>query len=323
MSYPRYEQSSNEFTSLARSELAPRKRPDGSPNGAHTLAKALGWFSIGLGLTELAMPRQLGRAIGVGEQPTLLPLLGLREIASGIGILTRSDPTNGVRARVAGDLLDLALLGSAFASTRSREDRVAAATATAAVLGVTALDVYCASSLPRVPAEVRETKRLIRVTKSIAINRPLEELYSYWRQLENLPRVMRHLESVREIDVKQSRWIAAGPAGSRVEWDAEITTDRPNQLIAWQSRGADVPNQGFVEFKRLPADRGTVVTVHLQYAPPTGRLGATIAKLFGRAPEQEIEIDLRRWKQLMETGEVATTEGQPSGKRSAISRQLP
>lgn len=293
-----------------------------STNGTHTLSKTLGWFSLGLGLTEVMFPRQLGRAIGIGEHPTLLPLLGLREIASGIAILTQSDPTNAVRSRVAGDIMDLALLGTAMTSEGA--DRTRLATATAAVLGVTALDMLCAGRLAREPIAAGAKSGVIRVTKSIAINRPVAELYAFWRQLSNLPTVMRHLESVRDTGGKRSTWTARGPGDIRIEWEAEITTDVPDELIAWQSiAGADVPNQGFVEFKTLPAGRGTVVTVHVQYAPPGGRLAAQLAKLFRRAPEQEIGDDLRRWKQLMETGEVATTEGQPSGKRSVLSRRLP
>ena len=330
MNYPVYERSvratePNEFARPS-SALARREGREQPPrtNGAHTLAKALGWFSIGLGLTELTIPRRLGRSIGAGEQPTVLSLFGVREIATGIGILAAADPTNGVRARVAGDLVDLAFLGSAYAAARTRDDRVACATATAAVLGVTALDIYCATALGRTDIAARPQKNLIRVQKSIAVNRPLEELYAFWRQLNNLPQVMRHLHSVHELNAERSQWVALGPAGTLIQWEARITTDKPNELIAWQSlQGADVPNQGFVEFKRLPADHGAVVTVHVEYAPPGGRVTASVAKLFGRSPEQEIELDLRRWKQLMETGEVATTEGQPSGKRSMLSRHLP
>jgi uncharacterized membrane protein len=162
------------------------------------------------------------------------------------------------------------------------------------------------------------------MTKSIAINKPVSELYTYWRELGNLPRVMRHLESVAETSGNRSHWIARGPAGATFEWDAQITTEVPDEVIAWQSLpGSEVPNHGYVDFKPLPAGRGSVVTVHLQYDPPGGLFGAKLAKLFGRSPEQEVEQDLRRWKQIIETGEFATTEGQPHGKRSVISKHLP
>jgi uncharacterized membrane protein len=284
------------------------------------LARALGWFSIGLGLTELLMPRRLGRAIGVGQRSNLLPMLGLREIASGIGILAMPDPTHAVRSRVVGDVIDLAFLGGALRSRRSNPTRIAAATA--AVVGVTALDVLCSVRLSRSSAAA--TERPIRVSKSLAINRPAEELYRFWRQLDNLPRVMSHLQSVQPRGGQRSHWVAKGPAGASIEWDAEITADVPNQRLAWRSlEGSDLPNEGSVTFKPLPAERGTVVSVELRYSPPGGRLGSAIAKLFGEVPEQQIGSDLRRFKQLMETGEVATTEGQPSGRRSIVSRQLP
>jgi uncharacterized membrane protein len=283
------------------------------------LARALGWFSIGLGLTELLMPRRLGQAIGVGQRTNLLPMLGLREIASGIGILAMSDPTNAVRARVVGDVMDLAFLGSARRSRRSDPTRIAAATV--AVVGVTALDVLCSVRLSRRDAT---TPGSIRVWKSLAINRPAEELYRFWRQLDNLPRVMSHLQSVQPRGGARSHWVAKGPAGASIEWDAEITADVPNQRLAWRSlEGSAVPNEGSITFKPSPAGRGTVVSVELRYGPPGGRIGAAIAKLFGEVPEQQIGSDLRRFKQLMETGEVATTEGQPSGRRSIVSRKLP
>jgi uncharacterized membrane protein len=128
---------------------------------------------------------------------------------------------------------------------------------------------------------------------------------------------------VRELGNRRSHWVAKGPGDITVEWDAEITQETPNQRIAWRSLPeSEVPTQGFVEFKPMPGGRGTLVTLDMQYqaSGPTAR---TLAKLFGAALQHEIEQDLRRWKQLMETGEVATTEGQPSGKRSLISRHLP
>jgi uncharacterized membrane protein len=144
----------------------------------------------------------------------------------------------------------------------------------------------------------------VRVEKSVTINGSPEELYRYWRNFENLPRFMRHLESVEVIDDKRSHWIAKGPAGSKVEWDAEIINEIPNELIGWRSvDGSDVGNAGSVHF--TPDARGTQVKVVLRYDPPAGILGAAIAKLFGRDPEHEVQEDLRAFKQLMETGEIA------------------
>jgi len=156
--------------------------------------------------------------------------------------------------------------------------------------------------------------RGVNVLESVTINRPIEELYRFWRNLENLPRFMRHLESVEKITDTISHWRAKGPAGTVAEWDAEIHNEVPNQLIGWRSlEGSDVVSAGSVNFDSAAAGRGTRVTVHLQYSPPGGKVGAAIAKLFGRDAETEIREDLRRFKQLIEAGEVPTTSGQPRG----------
>ena len=131
---------------------------------------------------------------------------------------------------------------------------------------------------------------------------------------------MRNLQSVRTIDEKRSHWIALGPGGKKFEWAAEITGDRPNELIAWQSLpGADVENYGSVRFEPAPGGRGTIVRVSITYTPPTGNLGRMIAKLLGRAPEQEVQLDLYRFKQIMETGQITSTEGQPAGRSTSTS----
>jgi uncharacterized membrane protein len=163
----------------------------------------------------------------------------------------------------------------------------------------------------------------IHVEQALTINRPAEELYRYWHNLENLPTFMRHLEMVRTIDDRHSHWTAKTPMGSTVDWAAEITDDQPNRLLAWRSLPeADVTNTGTVRFHEAPGNRGTEVHMAIDYAPPGGALGSAFATLFGEAPEQQIADDLRRFKQLMETGEVATVDGQPAGQRSAIGKLL-
>lgn len=153
----------------------------------------------------------------------------------------------------------------------------------------------------------------IKVEKTVTINRSAEELYNFWHNFENLPTFMKHLQSVQVIDATRSHWVANAPAGQTVQWDADIIGDIPNQMIAWASaEGADIDNSGFVRFQPAPADRGTEVKVVLEYAPPGGAVTAAIAKLFGEEPEQQIGDELRRFKQLMEAGEIATTEGQPT-----------
>jgi uncharacterized membrane protein len=168
--------------------------------------------------------------------------------------------------------------------------------------------------------------RGVHVKESVTINRPVAEMYAFWRNLENLPRFMDHLESVQTTAPDKSHWIAKGPAGMRVEWDAEIHNEVENQLIGWRSLpGSQVTSAGSVNFDDAGPNRGTRITVHLQYEPPAGKLGAWFAKLFGEEPSQQIHEDLRRLKRTMEAGEIPTTEGQSSGRkrelRSAWSRR--
>jgi uncharacterized membrane protein len=154
----------------------------------------------------------------------------------------------------------------------------------------------------------------IKVEKTVTINKPADELYRFWHDFENLPRFMKHLKSVSVQNDKRSHWIANAPLDSSVEWDADILEDRENEFISWASvEGADVENSGFIRFKKAPGDRGTEVKVVLEYSPPGGAIASAFAKLFGEEPEQQIGDDLRRFKMLMEAGEIATTEGQPKG----------
>lgn len=163
--------------------------------------------------------------------------------------------------------------------------------------------------------------RGFKIERSVTINRPADELYSFWRSFENLPRFMNHLESVRVTSEKNSHWVAKAPAGTSVEWDAEVYNEKENELIAWRTlEGADVPSAGSVHFEPAAGGRGTIVRVILKYDPPGGAIGAAIARLFGENPEQQISEDLRRFKQLMETGEVATVEGQTSGRSASAGR---
>ncbi|HVO91150.1 MAG TPA: SRPBCC family protein [Casimicrobiaceae bacterium] len=255
----------------------------------------------------------------------MIRLFGAREVASGLAILMHPDRSVGVKARLAGDALDLALLLAALRDTpASRRPRVAGATA--AVLGVAALDALCAHRLERdaraLPLAIRRDGT-VRVEKTVAVNRAPTECYAMWRSLANLPRFMKHLESVTQTDPTRSHWVARGPGGLRVEWDAEITRDEPNQLLAWRSlEGSEIENAGAVRFLSSLSGRGSIVAVVMQYKPPAGALGVTLARLFGGEPQQHIEEDLRRFRQIMETGEVPTTEGQPAGRRGVMYRML-
>jgi uncharacterized membrane protein len=279
------------------------------------LAENLGWFSIGLGLAAIAAPRGLSRLIGANGNGLLLRAVGIRELASGIGILTNRKPSAWLWTRVAGDVMDLALLRLAFANRRA--NRLRLTTATAAVAGVTALDVRCSLQHSKVEYGQDDGGR---VTKTIIINRSPPELYAFWRDFENFPRFMEYLDSVQITGDKRSHWVAKGPAGKKVEWDAEITADQPNELIAWRSlEGSDVQHSGSVKFQSARGGRGTFVRVELQYRPPAGRVGVAVAKLLGRAPDQEINESLRCLKQLLEAGEILTTDGQPAGRARSTS----
>jgi uncharacterized membrane protein len=177
-----------------------------------------------------------------------------------------------------------------------------------------ALGITTTATHPGPVASVRH-KEGIRVKRSVTINRPREDLYRFWRNFENLPRVMSHLESVTVQDDGRSHWVAKAPAGRTVEWDAEVHTETENELISWRSlEGPGIANAGSVRFRPAPGGRGTEVTVTLEYTPQLGHVGAAIGSLFGEEPGQQVREDLRRFKALMETGEAPSTEGQPSGR---------
>jgi len=298
------------------------------------ISRGLGWLGIGLGALELLAPRRLGDAIGLAEEHHhLLPIMGLREIASGIGILQTDEGSGWLWSRVAGDALDLAALGAALSDERNDASRVSIALA--ATAGVTAIDAWCASRMTeRRGAAAQPGRRGIAsdegvadterepTYKSITIDRPIDDVYAFWRNFENFPQFMPHVESIDVRDDGRSHWVVKGPAGRQVEWDAEIIEDSPGETIAWRSLpGADVPNAGRVRFEPAPGGRGTVVRVELAYDMPGGAMGETVAKLFGVSPGKQTEMALLRVKQLLETGEIARTEGQPAGRTRSTSRR--
>lgn len=155
------------------------------------------------------------------------------------------------------------------------------------------------------------------VGRSVTINRPREELYDFWRDFKNLPKFMHNVHDVTIIDATRSHWVIEAPGGKTVEWDSQITHDEAGQSIAWQSlEGASVRNSGKVEFFDSPDERGTVVRVTLTYDPPAGAVGKLIAKLFQKEPRVQARQDLRRFKQLMETGEIATAQPPDAAPRA-------
>jgi uncharacterized membrane protein len=156
-------------------------------------------------------------------------------------------------------------------------------------------------------------RKAIKVERAVTIDAPRSRLYAFWRDFANLPRFMEHLVAVRVESPLRSHWTAKGPAGSLVEWDADIVNDVPDSIIAWKSVGrADVPNAGSVHFNDAPGGRGTIVKVEVDYEPPAGRIGALVARLFGENPDRQIREDLRKFKQLIETGEITTSARRPA-----------
>jgi uncharacterized membrane protein len=183
--------------------------------------------------------------------------------------------------------------------------------------------VYEALDINRVGENGREG---IKVEQSMTINRPREEVYRFWRNFENFPRFMKHLELVTATGevhgVEQSHWVAKAPLDRTFEWDAEITEERPNEIIAWHSLpGSQVDNDGIVRFKDAPGGRGTEIIVSLKYQPPGGSATVALARLFREEPGIQIAEDLRRFKQVMETGETATIFGQTSGRIQQVEQE--
>lgn len=146
----------------------------------------------------------------------------------------------------------------------------------------------------------------VRVEKTVTINKPADELYRFWRNFENLPHFMEHVESVTVEGDTRSHWTVKAPAGKTVQWGAKIINDIPNELIAWQTTHGDVANAGSVRFRSAPDGKGTEVTVNLEYAPPAGKIGRAVAKVFGEEPTQQVQDDLTKFKKVMEAGEVPT-----------------
>jgi uncharacterized membrane protein len=235
----------------------------------------------------------------------------------GLGILAmlqRRSPTAARLTRPVSNAANLALLGASLALSLSRRPF---SIVTAGIAGVTALNQY--RKARHSDKQLGDGCRHLR--ESVTINRSPEELYQFWRNFENLPQFMNHLHEVRQTSNNQSRWVVSGPLGTRLEWTAEIINETPNELIAWRSlEGGDVDSAGTVRFQSAPGGRGTVVKVEMEYRPPAGKLGATVARFLGAGAAKQVAVDLHRFKQLMETGEVARTEGQSAGRGRSTSR---
>jgi uncharacterized membrane protein len=298
------------------------KTADAAPQDP--MAKGLGVFSLALGIPQTLAPGRVNRLIGVKDDPKsrmLMRAVGVRELVAGVGIFTDRRPAQWVWARVAGDTMDLALLGSALRSKSTSQPRTLAATG--AVVGAFAADVIDGVRLSSASdgdgngdgAAQAQPEQPVQVKAAMTIRRDRDELYSLWRNFEGFPDFMAHLEEVRATGERTSHWKARGPLGMTIEWDAEITEDVPSERIAWRSvQGSKVDNSGTVWFRPAPGDQGTEVHVDMRYSPPAGAIGATIAKIFGEEPGIQLKDDLRRFKQIVETGEIVRSDGSPEGQ---------
>lgn len=296
----------------------PTSHPSDIGRDGRGLARALGVASLGLGVAHLLSTDEVARRIGLGDDDTTRGTLigiGLRELAVVPGLLLSPAPTAWLGARVAGDAMDLTLLGRALVGAQG-DRRRRLGYATAAVVAVTTLDLLALRRTTR--------SRPLRLTAAVTVNRSAAEVYGYWRNLKQLPTFMQHLEQVKVAPGGRSTWTAKAPLGRAVRWDAELTDDVPGTRLAWQSVGrTKVPNRGEVRFAPAPGDRGTEVRVVLQYTVPGGKAGAAVARLLGEDPHQQVEDDLRRFKQVLETGSVVRSDGSPEGttaRRQTVQR---
>jgi uncharacterized membrane protein len=231
----------------------------------------------------------------------------------------------GPYERIASTVLGAALLGLGLQRVRLSGLLVALAGAGLTKRGISGrCPLYARlglSTAPRKGAEPHDYfERGIHIDESITIQRPVHDLYNFWRRLSNVAHFMEHVDRVDVLDDLRSHWVIRGPAGI-IEWDAEIINEESDRLVSWKSLpGAQVDNTGTVTFRQAPAGRGTEVHVVLDYLPPAGLVGAAVATLIGHSPRQQIRADLRRLRQILETGETATTQGQPSGRAPSTTR---
>lgn len=288
------------------------------PGTGRRLSRALGASSLALATPQLVAPRLVDRCIGVAPTrpaAAVMRAVGMQELGIGAAILLRPLDPALLWTRVGGDVVHLTML--ARAASRHRNDRRRVAMAAAAVAGIAAADLTAARRLSR---RNQTGDGALRVRSSITINLPPDDVYRRWCRFEDLPRFMAHLERV-SVDGAVQHWVARAPAGTTVEWDAQVTEDVPGQRLAWRSlEGADVENSGSVQLRPAPRGAGTEMTVEIDYRPPGGSIGASVARLFGEEPTQQLKDDLRRFKQIAETGEVARSDAIPAG--TSTQRQL-
>jgi uncharacterized membrane protein len=276
--------------------------------------RGLGVTSLALAVAPLVRTETVARLTGTDDSTTaraVIGAVGARELAHAVALL--AGPPAMVWTRVLGDAADLTLLERARRA-RGGARRRRTTLATAAVAGIAAVDAYAAVRSARHRQHGRGRPGPLHLEASVTVNKPVGEVYRYWRDFENLPSFMLHLQSVTADGDGRSHWKANAPVKRSVEWDAEMTGDEPNRRISWKSLPkSGIDNSGTVHFATTPDGRGTEVRVTLHYDVPGGALGRAVAKLWGEEPEQQVRDELRRFKQVMETGQIVRSDGLPEG----------
>lgn len=290
-------------------ELGTRPNVEATQNVAPgaRVANGLGWFSVGLGLTQILAPRAIDRMIGIKNgSRTAMRLLGVRDLVSGLGLLGARRTALWTSARVAGDVMDLGLL--ALALTRSKNNQGRLAAATAAVLGVAATDAWATRKLFGDTKRQEQVPDVTNVVNSITINASAEALYTFWRDPHNMPLIMENVRSVEPLEGPRSRWTGFAPDGTAVQWEAEIVEDMPGELLAWRTLEGPFECSGSVRFLTAPGGRGTEVVVDTHYRLRGGVAGKLIALAARRDPGVLIGRALHRLKQIIEIGEVMRSD---------------
>jgi uncharacterized membrane protein len=244
------------------------------------------------------------------ETLAMMRVVGAREIASGLGILTQAKPTPWLWSRVGGDAMDIALLRSAMSSPQADQNRVA--TATAAVIGIAAIDALVSTRQATSPDEggqASSDQGAVRVASAVTVQAPVEDVFSYWDGFQGLPRFMSDAASVEITGDRQSRWTVPAPVGTSVEWDVQITDSTPNERIVWQTaEGSRIAASGDIHFRTAAGGRGSQVIFAAEFTPPGGDLGKKIAQPLAEVFGTKITNDLRRFKQLVELGEIVHSD---------------
>ncbi len=295
---------------------------DSAASKTAALVKGLGAASLGLGLSEILAPGKIAALAGVDETArsrAVIRALGLRECGHGAALL--AGPDTLVWTRVAGDALDVAFLAAGVIRRGPGRRRRGIVTA-AALTAIGGADLYAALRTTRGDtARHAGGQRHRALRAAITVMRGPEDVYGFWRNLENLPQFMHHLQSVTTTGDGQSHWVANSPVGQPVQWDARVVEDLPGKRIAWQSLpDSGIENSGCVDFTPDRSGKGTEVRVTIAYQMPGGAVGKAVATLLGESPEQQVNDDLRRFKQIMETGQVLRSDGSPDG--TVARRQL-